>query len=335
MSISNGTIGAPVALSEPYAVLGLAPYNGVYDLGYACGNTHGRLNIWSANQPRWHRDYPSSFYTQRVEYTNKYMRHRNVAGGINEPYYLNDWIGYNHHAQPCRLNRISVTEQVYAPNQEVQCYFEYFTGEIDWRVYGATSLTFQMIVDGFSVPGQRKEVNLNSVPVNGIINNSGSEIFRYTYTANPGSSKMVGVFVQMQNNDGVFYRIDEAAAIMKMEKQVKFIVSYPTNIIYTYNGKWQTYAQYIPSLPKLPISSSTGQLYEDLQIPFNTTPVSVLNNFRNNVFFQLPNGRTVTYTFQGETPDQAATKVLMYKVLGGTKITWDPITDPYYVTVLG
>ena len=52
MSIqSNGTVIAPIGIQELYNHMGLAPYNGNYDLGYLCGNAHGKTNKWAWNKP--------------------------------------------------------------------------------------------------------------------------------------------------------------------------------------------------------------------------------------------------------------------------------------------
>ena len=52
MSIqSNGTVIAPIGLQELYNHMGLAPYNGNYDLGYLCGNSHGKTNKWAWHKP--------------------------------------------------------------------------------------------------------------------------------------------------------------------------------------------------------------------------------------------------------------------------------------------
>ena len=290
------------------------------------------INKWAGRKPTWNPNYPSSFGVDRIVTGWKYLKYRKPEA----PYRIADYVGYNPTALPCKLNRISIAPTtVTVSGQGVTVFFEWFTGEIDWREYGATMLVFTLTENGNNVRGQIKEVSLDGIPKNGIINNSGQEVFQYSFVGNPGDKRTLGVSVTMRGSDGVSFKIEEAGAVVKLEGTVEYKVNYPTNIIYTYNGKWNTYGGYIAAMPKLPIKSS-GELYNDLQIPFNTTSASVLNNFRNSsVFFSLPNGRTITYTYEGETPDQAATKVLMYKKLGSGSNIWDPVTDPYYVTVLG
>lgn len=52
---SNGVITAPVSINaDVYPVLGIASHNGWYDVGYACSNQHGKINMWSRYKPvRW------------------------------------------------------------------------------------------------------------------------------------------------------------------------------------------------------------------------------------------------------------------------------------------
>ena len=46
MGHSNGKITAPVGLdSDVYPTLGIGPTSDGYDLGYACANTHGKINL--------------------------------------------------------------------------------------------------------------------------------------------------------------------------------------------------------------------------------------------------------------------------------------------------
>ena len=45
MGHSNGKITAPVGLdSDVYPTLGIGATSNGYDLGYACANTHGKIN---------------------------------------------------------------------------------------------------------------------------------------------------------------------------------------------------------------------------------------------------------------------------------------------------
>lgn len=52
MGNSNGKITAPVGLhADVYPVLGLTKTGTYYDVGYICGNSHGRINKWSRHKP--------------------------------------------------------------------------------------------------------------------------------------------------------------------------------------------------------------------------------------------------------------------------------------------
>lgn len=51
MSIQYGEVIAPIGLQELYNNMGLAAYNGNYDLGYLCGNSHGKINKWAWHKP--------------------------------------------------------------------------------------------------------------------------------------------------------------------------------------------------------------------------------------------------------------------------------------------
>lgn len=51
MSIQYGEVIAPIGLQELYNHMGLAAKDGWYDLGYLCGNSHGKINKWAWNKP--------------------------------------------------------------------------------------------------------------------------------------------------------------------------------------------------------------------------------------------------------------------------------------------
>ena len=51
MSIQYGEVVAPIGLQELYSNMGLAAYKGNYDLGYLCGNSHGKINKWAWHKP--------------------------------------------------------------------------------------------------------------------------------------------------------------------------------------------------------------------------------------------------------------------------------------------
>lgn len=52
MGHSNGKITAPINLAgDVYATLGIGPTSDGYELGYACANTHGKINPWARYKP--------------------------------------------------------------------------------------------------------------------------------------------------------------------------------------------------------------------------------------------------------------------------------------------
>ena len=52
MGHSNGKITAPINLGgDVYPTLGIGSTSNGYDLGYACANTHGKINKWSKKKP--------------------------------------------------------------------------------------------------------------------------------------------------------------------------------------------------------------------------------------------------------------------------------------------
>lgn len=58
MSNSGGIITKPISLeADVYSVLGLSKTGTYYDVGYACGNSHGKINKWARHKPIRYR-YP-------------------------------------------------------------------------------------------------------------------------------------------------------------------------------------------------------------------------------------------------------------------------------------
>lgn len=51
MSISGSRLSAPLNLQEVYNVLGVNKSGTFYDVGYICGNGHGKINKWSRHKP--------------------------------------------------------------------------------------------------------------------------------------------------------------------------------------------------------------------------------------------------------------------------------------------
>lgn len=121
MGHSNGKITAPVSLhADVYSVLGISKSGTFYDLGYACGNSHGKINPWSKYKPvnydgidtsgkTWWKGRDGNCginihrlnnYQDAVNYANGSMNgwvYSAPSGGSN-PYRLTDFVGYNHNA---------------------------------------------------------------------------------------------------------------------------------------------------------------------------------------------------------------------------------------------
>lgn len=122
MSHSNGKITAPINLDgDVYATLGIGSVNGAYDLGYACANTHGKINPWARYKPvryeslapgpneKWWQGWDGncgimpkriSSYQDSVNWTNGSMNgweYTPPTGG-KFPFRLTDFNGYNHRA---------------------------------------------------------------------------------------------------------------------------------------------------------------------------------------------------------------------------------------------
>ena len=124
MGHSNGKITAPVGLdSDVYPTLGIGSVNGAYDLGYACANTHGKINKWSKYKPvrQPYLDYRSDYwkandglcglsvvgYMSPGTLNSGFLKdlfdgvdwgYNAPTGGDSAPYRVLDFNGYNHNA---------------------------------------------------------------------------------------------------------------------------------------------------------------------------------------------------------------------------------------------
>lgn len=125
MAVNNGIIAAPISASDPYYAMGIGQYNGTYDVGWACSNNHGKINIWSKRKPVYHSnsDELTDEHFNFVMYGLEYYSSANIndiisntVGNANgwkyikadsQPYYwfrLTDFIGYNHNAKAPIIN---------------------------------------------------------------------------------------------------------------------------------------------------------------------------------------------------------------------------------------
>lgn len=147
MAYANGQISAPVDASDPYYVMGVGQYNGTFDVGHICGNTHGKINKWSKRKPIVYDTIEELTTAQfkgmsgdnaiGIIYGLKAM---SVVGDIGQmhsadyTYYppsttdwkrLTDFIGYDHKAVPT-LNMLLVPDIIfYNDRPSVRCAIDY------------------------------------------------------------------------------------------------------------------------------------------------------------------------------------------------------------------
>lgn len=117
--INQGKITAPVNADEPYKVLGVSPTKG-YDIGTICHNGHNKVNKWSPRKPihypRMLRTLTDAEFKGRdcglivAQYGNVTEAFNAVlngcdwgytppTGGMESPYRLTDFNGYDHNTE--------------------------------------------------------------------------------------------------------------------------------------------------------------------------------------------------------------------------------------------
>lgn len=117
---SNNVITAPISVSDPYYVMGVGQYNGVYNVAYICGNTHGKINRWAKhkpviyNSPEELTDAQNVFanfgfdmnYAEDINITNLFTKSQDNPGWVYLPPVkdinwsrLTDFVLYNHNAK--------------------------------------------------------------------------------------------------------------------------------------------------------------------------------------------------------------------------------------------
>lgn len=133
---SNGKITPPISIAgDVYKVLGIMPKNGVFDIGYACSNQHGKINIWSKNKPMTYNKfsdlteddkymlfYGLTFTTKNEQPVDAQRAQYNPPEGGNNGYFrITDFNGYNHNAK-CPIKDLSdflpeqLNPKTYHPN---------------------------------------------------------------------------------------------------------------------------------------------------------------------------------------------------------------------------
>lgn len=122
MSHSNGKITAPINLdADVFATLGIGSVNGAYDLGYACANTHGKINPWARYKPvryeslapganeKWWQGWDGNCGVKPFQMAGYWDAPKHADGSMNGweytpptggkfPFRLTDFNGYNHRA---------------------------------------------------------------------------------------------------------------------------------------------------------------------------------------------------------------------------------------------
>lgn len=139
--ITNGTITTPINLTDPYTVLGVGSSTNGYDLGYICGNGHGKIKIWAKNKPlsypkvgeltdaekkstNYGLTYSSipwvNTYEACISYIDEtdlssYYTYTPPSGGDSSPYRMTDFIDYDNNAMPpiYASNQKTLTQGVY------------------------------------------------------------------------------------------------------------------------------------------------------------------------------------------------------------------------------
>lgn len=120
MSVNNNRISAPIGLQEVYSLLGVSKTGTYYDVGYICGNGHGKINKWSKHKPvRYdspseltNAQWESALYGMGVTYSSNIDTVIEAALSGDWEYLpprpgtdwcrLTDFVGYNHSClKPC------------------------------------------------------------------------------------------------------------------------------------------------------------------------------------------------------------------------------------------
>lgn len=122
MGHSNGKITAPINLDgDVFATLGIGSVDGDYDLGYACANTHGKINPWALYKPvryeslapgeneKWWQGWDGNCGVKPFQMAGYWDAPKHADGSMNGweytpptggkfPFRLTDFNGYNHRA---------------------------------------------------------------------------------------------------------------------------------------------------------------------------------------------------------------------------------------------
>ncbi|GEM_PF-3836346 len=113
-------ITAPVSVTDVKSVLGVNSN----DIGYLCGNNHGKINMWSKYKPvkvakivgLTEADYKASYYGLNIQIPgNPVFSYDPPTGGASSPYRLGDFRNYNHNAiSGMSLKPISAEKNIFS-----------------------------------------------------------------------------------------------------------------------------------------------------------------------------------------------------------------------------
>ena len=153
MSHNNGKITAPVSLtSDVYPVLGLS-VQGIFDVGYACRNEHGKINPYAKYKPvKWSKEYGNGIYVDlhiddnwrgedghcgfeiQVYDSFNELESAIVNGAkinpptaipVGYPFRLTDFNGYNHYAPRGFIYNVGIeSKHILGLNNELYFYIE-------------------------------------------------------------------------------------------------------------------------------------------------------------------------------------------------------------------
>lgn len=230
MSITNGYITAPVTIFDVYRALGLATQGGVYSVSYACGNSHGKINMWSRMKPvhllkvlfttsvtKWWRGQngtcgitipatsgPSLIPEKFTEDKKNGWEYEPPWGGENSPFRLTDFEGYYSDAHPPCRDFIVVNPEV-GEGQTLNCGTIQYVPPMGDMILKPGSLSFSEISGGVS-DSTGNNMSLEDWYL-GVVVTDSSGAFKGRVTAeNPGSGAQVKYPVtNLQRN--VTYRV--------------------------------------------------------------------------------------------------------------------------------
>ncbi len=208
MPITNGVITRPVSIIDVYKALGLSPQSGKYDVGYACGNAHGAINMWSRMKPvhilrtpfttnvsKWWLGSsqkcgvtftavsgPSLIPEQYTSDKKNSWDYEPPWGRENSPFRLSDFEGYYHEAHPPCGDFVISNPEVGEGGTLNCATMQYVVPEGDMLLKPG-SLSFAEIQNGAT--------NLEKWYLGVVVTDSNGKFLGRTTAENPGSGSLV------------------------------------------------------------------------------------------------------------------------------------------------